>query len=438
MPVSYAGHLSEGTRAGNDSGRVLTAALAVVFALVVNQGVIYYVVRFGLGIELLNPWPLFLLALALTTVALGTTEIDARFARAAYLFAMLNLFFAVTYFWSPSGAYGFQKALLTLGFPVLCLAVGFLVARDGHIPLFLGSCAMLACVTALVFVMSGHTPEQFSERERERTVIITYQNFAFIMALGAIWAIQRLAGRMTAATPCYALLLIGYVYFIILSGGRIGLLLVLVTVGIFLWSSVQNRLLACTLVAMLLLITGLAAYMVSIYAYDIAFSQETPATIRRLVHYAFIQTEHYAAGTRDVFYHLALDLILAFPLAGVGWGGFPSAAGLPDLAGFYPHNLLLELLSETGLIGTMAFCMFFAWLMCRFVAARGPAAERNLISAVLSAGFATSMVGGDWPSQRVLFFAFGAMIGFIARSDNSRFDASGQDTGVFDDPLRAS
>jgi len=28
------------------------------------------------------------------------------------------------------------------------------------------------------------------------------------------------------------------------------------------------------------------------------------------------------------------------------------------------------------------------------------------------AGFAASMIGGDWPSQRVLFFAMGAMTGF--------------------------
>jgi hypothetical protein len=41
--------------------------------------------------------------------------------------------------------------------------------------------------------------------------------------------------------------------------------------------------------------------------------------------------------------------------------------------------------------------------------------DMNTVLALFLVGFATSMVGGDWPSQRLLFFSFGAMTGFSTR-----------------------
>ena len=409
-------------RAGNrlDAARAssgkASAAVAILFPLLVNQGVIYYIARFSLGSEFLNPWPVLLATAAASLVAIGSTAVDAKFIRVLFACLMVSVLFGATYLWSPSGGYGLDKTLLTLFVPALCITAGFVVARDGRLRLSLVSGAMLAGLAAIVFTANGHTPALFVESERARSVIITYHNFAFVMALGALWAIDRLWRRLPRADLWALMCLLFFVYFIVLSGGRIGLLLVLLTVLIFLWNGTKGRVLAAMLLGACFVVIALIAVVLQSYAREIAFSPEVPATLKRLVFYAFLQREgNAAAGTRDVFYGLAIEVFLRSPLVGVGWGGFPLAAGLTDTAGNWPHNLVLELMAETGIIGTMAFVAFVGVVFYEFIRRRGDVADKNIILAIFMAGFAASMIGGDWPSQRVLFFAIGAMTGFSMR-----------------------
>jgi O-antigen ligase len=401
--------------AGASSGKA-SAAVAILFPLLVNQGVIYYIARFSLGSELLNPWPVLLATAAASLVAIGSTAVDTKFIRVLFACLMVSVLFGATYLWSPSGGYGLDKTLLTLFVPALCITAGFVVARDGRLRLLLVSGAMLAGLTAIVFTANGHTPALFVESERARGVIITYHNFAFVMALGALWAIDRLWRRLPRADMWALMCLLFFVYFIVLSGGRIGLLLVFLTVLIFLWNGTKGRVLAAILLGACFVIIALIAVVLQSYAREIVLSHEVPATLKRLVFYAFLQREgNVAAGTRDVFYGLAIEVFLRSPLVGVGWGGFPLAAGLTDTAGNWPHNLVLELMAETGIIGTMAFVAFVGAVFYEFIRRRGDVADKNIILAIFTAGFAASMVGGDWPSQRVLFFAMGAMTGFSVK-----------------------
>jgi O-antigen ligase len=403
-------------RAGNRPDAAASAAVAILFALLVNQGVVYYVARFSLGSEFLNPWPVLLATAAASLVAIGATAVDAKFIRVLFASLMVSVLFGATYVWSPSGGYGLNKTLLTLFVPALCITAGFVVARDGRLRLSVASGTMLAGLTAIVFTANGHTPALFVEGERVRSVIITYHNFAFVMALGALWAIDRLWRRLPRADMWALMCLLVFVYFIVLSGGRIGLLLVFLTVLIFLWNGTKDRVLAAILLGACFLVIALIAVVLQSYAREIAFSPEVPATLKRLVFYAFLQREgNVAAGTRDVFYGLAIEVFLRSPLVGVGWGGFPLAAGLTDTAGNWPHNLVLELMAETGIIGTMAFVAFVGVVFYEFIRRRGDVADKNIILAIFMAGFAASMVGGDWPSQRLLFFAIGAMTGFSVR-----------------------
>ena len=409
-------------RAGNrpDAARApsgkASAAVAILFALLVNQGVIYYIAHFSLGSEFLNPWPVLLATVAASLVAIGATAVDAKFIRVLFACLMVSVLFGATYLWSPSGGYGLNKTLLTLFVPALCITAGFVVARDGRLRLSLVSGAMLAGLAAIVFTANGHTPALFAEDERVRSVIITYHNFAFVMALGGLWAIDRLWRRLPRADIWALMCLLVFVYFIVLSGGRIGLLLVFLTVLIFLWNGTKDRVLAAILLSACFLVIAFIAVVLQSYAREIAFSPDVPATLKRIVLYAFLQREgDVAAGTRDVFHGLAIEVFLRSPLVGVGWGGFPLAAGLTDVAGNWPHNLVLELMAETGIIGTVAFVAFVGAVFYEFIRRRGDVADKNIILAIFMAGFAASMIGGDWPSQRVLFFGMGAMTGFSVR-----------------------
>lgn len=412
------------------SGRRASAIVAMAFAWFVNQGVVYYVARFTVGVETLSPWPLFAITVAATAVALASRGMDERFVRVAYASVVLNSLYAATYAWSPSLDYGMQKTLLTLFMPTMCIAAGYVVARDGYLHLLLTSYAVLAGIMGAVFTANGHTPAMFAEVERPREVIITYHNFSFVMAFGAIWAIDRFARRLPKvdiwAIACFGT----FTYFILLSGGRIGLLLVILSVFIAAWTRSKDRLLAAILVLAFICLCVVAILIIQAHAYEINNSNAVPTTIKRMVYYAFIQRAgEPSSNTRDIYYNHAVLVFLKAPLFGVGWGGFPVSAGFPDVSGQWPHNLPLELLSETGIAGAAAFLVFMTPPLYYFYLSKH-VADGEILLLVFIAGLGTSMIGGDWPSQRVLFFAIGAMTGLAAgaarRSDGAAASAAAQ------------
>jgi len=65
-----------------------------------------------------------------------------------------------------------------------------------------------------------------------------------------------------------------------------------------------------------------------------------------------------SAAMRLLFWGVAVTLFLRSPVIGVGYGNFRDLYSLPGIASgvFDVHNLYLQLLSETGLIGFIAFC----------------------------------------------------------------------------------
>ena len=89
-------------RAGNrpDAARApsgkASAAVAILFALLVNQGVIYYIAHFSLGSEFLNPWPVLLATVAASLVAIGATAVDAKFIRVLFACLMVSVLFGAT------------------------------------------------------------------------------------------------------------------------------------------------------------------------------------------------------------------------------------------------------------------------------------------------------------------------------------------------------
>jgi O-antigen ligase len=398
-------------------GGASSAAVAVLFILFENHGVVYYVEHFLLGSELLSPWPVFLATGAASGLALGSKTIGVKFVRVSFASLVLCSLFAATYAWSPSGEYGLYKTLLTMVVPPICILAGFVVTRDGRLRLLLAASAVLAGLTATTFIVNGHDPSMlFAEDERQLSIIIGYHNFAFVMALGSVWAIDRFARRLpTLDAPSLAALLI-FVYFILVSGGRIGLLLVPLVIVIFLWSRTSDRLLAAALIGICVILASAFVFAIQSYAVEIASDVSVPMTLRRITYYAFLQpTGDTAAGTRDIFYGLVFEVFGRSPLLGVGWGGFPAAAGLTDISGNWAHNLVLELLAETGIIGTLAFVIFLGFGLPDFIRDHGDPNDKNTVLALFIVAFAASMVGGDWPSQRLLFFSFGAMTGFSAR-----------------------
>ena len=108
---------------------------------------------------------------------------------------------------------------------------------------------------------------------------------------------------------------------------------------------------------------------------------------------------------RISLFHIAYESILRHPL-GIGWGNFE---GIAFLGYTYPHNLILEVLAEAGLIFGG---LFLSWMFVKIVQTR-----RITIDFVGAAVFASvifwlseTMVSGDLNDNRVFFYILGLAI----------------------------
>ena len=125
-----------------------------------------------------------------------------------------------------------------------------------------------------------------------------------------------------------------------------------------------------------------------------------------------------AMGTRNDLMALGVKMAAEHPLLGVGISGFRFFSPNP-LTYNYPHNLVLELASETGLLGAVAY-IGIAACSCRemWKQLRNPLMKHDplihpililLVLVVLDA-----MVSGDINDLRFMWFVFG--LPFVLRS----------------------
>jgi len=114
-----------------------------------------------------------------------------------------------------------------------------------------------------------------------------------------------------------------------------------------------------------------------------------------------------SALTRLTLYREALDLWARSPIWGNGIGQFSVAVAGEDVR-LYPHNVILELGAELGLIGVLIFAMMigmaFAKSLVTLGAQRGSAkAATRYLLVVCCFALLNAMVSGDINDNRILF-----------------------------------
>jgi O-antigen ligase len=119
----------------------------------------------------------------------------------------------------------------------------------------------------------------------------------------------------------------------------------------------------------------------------------------------------------------ALELFRQQPVFGVGVGGFDLARGYGDgLRGDYPHNIVLEVACELGVLGLALFLALVVPALAGAVRAVGRTQNREgfaataAVLAVLVYFLANAMFSGDLNDNRMLFAALG-LSGSMGRND---------------------
>jgi len=219
---------------------------------------------------------------------------------------------------------------------------------------------------------------------------------ALVAFVGWLYGRGRVAGRL-----CLVLLLaLGFV--LAIGGGRGPLLSAALPLLIPIALSFRlprhkilvSRTLLSVLVLLLAMPLGLAVYT--------TVTGQRLGTIDRL--------ERLAEGNaRIALYAETIDLSQRAPLLGHGTGSWPVLAGYGDEKN-YPHNLILELLAENGVVGLILFLGLVA------VAIRPASFERlrrdpqALCAMMLFAyAFLNAMTSSDLPGNRLMFMMLGVL-----------------------------
>jgi O-antigen ligase len=162
---------------------------------------------------------------------------------------------------------------------------------------------------------------------------------------------------------------------------------------------------------------------------------DAPLAVRRLM---LALDANSTVWARLDFYQTALGIWAERPLFGHGIGSFPVVTGGMDIKN-YPHNLILEVLAESGLVGLL----LLGGLVFRALAGLGPAESirqdplRLIVLMLFVNVFLNSMTTGDVPDNRFVFGIL-AMMSFprLSHPNASRHTATVKDTDS-DQPLEA-
>jgi O-antigen ligase len=148
--------------------------------------------------------------------------------------------------------------------------------------------------------------------------------------------------------------------------------------------------------------------------------------------------DHFWASPYGGIFRVAFEIWQHFPLAGSGMKGYQDACEILGLARpLHPcfqhaHNIYLEWLSETGLVGLSCLLVFIAFLVWPVLRLTWLRPDRRLTGAALCGGLivtlfplaATQSFFSNWPAM-LMWTAFGVIAGVTRLAQQARPDTPG-------------
>lgn len=351
-------------------------------------------------------------AILLTLAALSSVYKNSLVDRRAIVLVCLWLIFIIyaisSSFWSPSQEYVLEKIIKLISVVLLSGAVpAILISRSKQriARLFfaiLGFAGIVAVAALVEFAKSpGGNLEPFNAGY---LLVGRVVGFGFLISLYlTVFELRSETNRIIGglATTVFGIVLIA-------SGGRGPLVaailsaVVLVAIAVIARSDLSRGAILCS--------GFVAGGVTSFVGVGLATLGVMPKTIKRL--YKLVTGQRTASfGTRLEYYEEAIYQWSSSPMIGVGLGGWPLEYGLGDARG-YPHNIVLELASELGLIGLLLFALPITYVLYNL----RPVPKRllNPLPALMTTLFVYMLINasvtGDITDNRYLF----AIVGLFA------------------------
>ncbi len=377
----------------------------------------YFKTEQSKGLSLTDPTMIALLLLCgslLLDLLFGVTREESHWQsefltqwKGVASFGALAAVTAVSYLYSPAPTYGWDKLTRFLVISgILFLAPLVLIKKTDDVRHF--TLAMLACAVLLgIKLLLGVTDASlfapaaypFSSEGRDVTQIGAGQ----LAGIALLWLLfcpyynlRRFCLMVSVPLLCAAL---------IASVARGPILFFVAVLFPFMFVRRIRAAVTSTKVWLPLLLFGVLAFVGSLYwlqQQDAAQGKLRTKTAEIEEVLSGSSTPTYTAGRRLTLYRWALEMFAEKPLTGWGLGGWSYYVFDRDMPA-YPHNLILEIAAEEGVmgvaaLGTLLFTVFFAM---RRLWRSSP--DLSFIAPVFVFSFLATMTSGDINANRPLW-----------------------------------
>ena len=361
--------------------------------------------------------------------------------KAVWAGVTLVLWIAASQAWSPSHAYATEKVIAVVGGNLWCLTATALIIASSRVRVwrFLVLLLIFGVVLAVDFAINADFSAGIPRDERSLTNYLLIGRLVGLAALiaFALWLRSPpRSARGVILLVCFAVC--GYA--LLKGGGRNPMIAVVVGMLIPLLLSFRlprgQLIISRRILASLGLIGALALVVAALAISDV----NSLRTLQRFDTLVSKIESGEEANPRTKFWRRAMDYWADSPLVGHGVGAWPVLYMGRDQR-HYPHNIILELLVETGLVGLVLFTALVLVLAQRAPLRRLREDPALMLAFMLCTNaFVNSMTTGDLADNRNLF----AMLGLLAmRLPNSPADAGTESRPLsletrFDDAVAAS
>ncbi len=354
------------------------------------------------------------LAALAVLVVLGDLRRELMTAPVLACLAFGGLFAAHHVWWLVDGApmhdYATQKTFAWFGLCLPALFLGLALGRRRELPGGAWFWVAFAPLLAMCAVAVAIDPDWLTIAHFDRMAVLfgalvlpAHQPLAYCLTKGSLYCFARIGSHsvrdmrwwMHTAVVCLALGLV------LMSGARTYLLGALLALGVLMLFSRRR--------AGVAVLAGAGA----VFAVQ---SLATSGLHDRIDPTQALESASFQERTEG--FALAVDAFLAAPLLGQGPGGFAIHGGWYARA--YPHNLVLEMLAETGVVGALAMlvvCVVLVRALRRLWRARAnldPVQAFAIGLLVFSA--VAVMAVGDLIRNHFLFLAVGLTLASARRA----------------------
>lgn len=336
---------------------------------------------------------------------------------AVLIFLGMSLWFIASSFWSPSHAYKLQKTLCYALYTIPGFLMGSLIISQNpeRIKRLIGAFFVFSIIVLAesyrVFLSNGLV---IISDILNTNYLVTGQTLGvgLLILIPYSYSLFPSGKRLPvgfSSTLWFWMLLLSSLFFYVLInlGGRGPILATVIALTLFYGAKCWQDSLSKPTIHLGVLVL---LWTLSYFILNGLFDHTNSHFVHRMAPLLTGQIDE-AVNERFTYYQSAFQAFLQHSFMGVGFGGWPMSHGLEDISR-HPHNIFLEILSETGLIG---FVLFIAFLYLVIRNLKLPfifsTPERTSLALLTIFSFINAQKTGDLHDNLLLFFTLSLWAG---------------------------